>query len=500
MSRFKDARDLTNARSAANCVRKVRDFVESRRLIEPGSRVIAAVSGGPDSTALMVILSALSREMGFDLAVAHFDHKLRREAERERALVERHAKKLGVPCFLGAGDVPAEARRMKKGIEEAGRLLRLEFLEASARSWNAERVALGHTKDDQIETILHHMVRGAGWRGIQGIPAQRGIFIRPLLECSRAEIMSFLRRGGIRYAVDRSNFDTRLLRNKIRIELLPYLQRNFSPSIGETLLRLAANLTEGWETLERPLLKLVPPAGPSGEIRIPLARIAALTDFQIYLLVDLVLRDRFNLFQDVERTHYDSVKRLIRSGRSGRRIELPHDVEGLIEHTSFVLRRKREEETPREMLIAGIGRYLLPGWNLVASVGRVPPREKNPSLTGEAHFGSVRFPLTVRARRPGDRIVPFGMKGRKKLSDLFIDRKVPLSQRNRIPIFEDRHGIFWVPGVAADERTRIGARTRSIIFITLSAADTSPRRRGRKGPGGRRGGRKKILSSRSGEI
>jgi tRNA(Ile)-lysidine synthase len=470
MSRARKVRDSSKTRSTTSCIEKVRGFSRSRGLIEPGSRVVAAVSGGPDSMALMAILSELSREMGFDLAVAHFDHTIRREARRERDLVERSARKLAVPCFLGAGDVPAEARRMKKGIEETGRILRLRFLEETGRSWNAASVALGHTKDDNVETILHHVMRGAGWRGLQGIPARRGIFVRPLLDCSRAELKRFLRSRSIRYAIDRSNFDTRLLRNRIRIRLLPYLKRNFTPSIGETLLRLASNLSEGWETLEKPLLELIPADGPRGEVRMPLPTIAALTDFQMYLLVDLLLRDRFGVVQDIEKKHFDAAKRLIRSERSGRRIEFPHGIEALIEHSRFVLRQKGEEDAPKETFITGTGTYVLPGWKLVATVERVLSKEIDLHMRGnKTFFGAVRFPVRVRTRRPGDRIVPFGMRGRKKLSDLFIDRKVPLSRRNRIPLFEDGEGVFWVPGVAADERTRIAPGARSVIQITLSA-------------------------------
>ncbi len=453
-----------------SCIEKVRRFSATRGLLTPGSRVVAAVSGGPDSMALMAILSELSRRMGFELAVAHFDHKIRPEAERERALVERYARKLALPYFSGVGDVPAEARKMKKGLEETGRLLRLRFLEETARSWNAASIALGHTRDDQIETILHHIIRGAGWRGLRGISARRGVLIRPLLDCSRVELREFLRSARIRYAIDRSNFDTRLLRNRIRNRLLPYLQRNFAPSIGETLLRLSANLSEGWETLEKPLLKLVPSAGPRDEIRIPRKKIAALTDFQTYLLVDIMLRERFGVVQDMEKKHFDAVKRFIRSGKSGRRIELPHGVGAFIEHSNLVLRRMSTEDAPQEILITGTGNHVLSGWNLVATVERVRPREIDPHMDGnEACFGSLHFPVRVRARRPGDRIVPFGMKGRKKLSDIFIDRKVPQSRRSRIPVFEDARGVFWVPGVAADERTRIASRARSAVRIKLSA-------------------------------
>lgn len=453
-----------------SCVDKVRDNAERRGLIEPGSRVLAAVSGGPDSMALLMILHELSRETGFDLAAAHFEHGIRPDASRDRALVERAARKLGLPLFVGSGDVPAEARRTKKGIEETARFMRMRFLEDTARFWGANAVALGHTENDQVETILHHIIRGTGWRGLQGIPARRGIFIRPLLSCGRREIVAFLRSRGAKYAVDESNRDVRLLRNRIRHDLLPYLRKSFNPAVDSAILRLAENLAEGWESLERPLRRLVPARRRGGEVHIPLAKLAALADFEIYVLLDLVLRERFGVFQDVEKSHFDAAKRLVRSGRSGRRISFPHGVIARVEHGKLVLARRTTDPAPSSVTtIARTGSCLLPAWNMAVSVERVPADGVDPrARRSEASFAALRFPLRVRARRPGDRIVPFGMKGRKKLSDLFIDRKIPVSRRGRLPVFEDEKGVFWVPGVATDERTRITARTRRVVRITIS--------------------------------
>jgi len=455
-----------------NCIDTVREYIRARRLITPGSRVLAAVSGGPDSMALITILSELSGEMQLDLAVAHFDHGIRPEAAREKALVERYAAKLAVPLFLGSGNVPAEARRTKKGLEETARLLRHRFLEETARGWNASSVPLGHTRDDQVETILHHIIRGSGWRGLQGMPPRRGIFVRPLLTCSRMDLRALLRSRRIRYAIDRSNYSSEYLRNRLRNRLLPHLERNYNPSIRESLLRLSENLAEGWETLERPLGRLIPGAGAAGEIGIPLGNLARLTDFQLYLLIDLMLRERFGVPQDIERTHFDAAKRLIRSGRSGTRVHLPHGIVACIEHSSLVVRRNGEDRAaPGEAIIAAAGNCALPWWNLSAVVERVPANDVDPrSSASEAYFAGIVFPIRVRSRRPGDRLIPFGMRGTKKLSDLLIDRKVPLSRRDAIPVFEDARGVFWLPGVAADERTRIVPGARDVLRIKLFPA------------------------------
>lgn len=455
-----------------SCIEKVRDYVRARGLIAPGTRVLAAVSGGPDSMALMEILSDLAVELRIELAAAHFDHGIRAEAGRERALVERGARRLGIPLFLGSGSVPAEARRSKKGLEETGRLIRYRFLEETARAWSAGSVALGHSRDDQVETILLHIIRGSGWRGLTGIPPRRGLFVRPLLSCGRAELRAYARSRRIPYAIDRSNLDNRFLRNRIRNRLIPSLERGYNPAAAEALLRLGENIAEGWEALEKPLRELIPRAEPSGEIVFALAKIEPLADFQLYLLLDLALRERFGVMQDVERAHFDAAKRLIRAGRSGKRVRFPHGVAARIEHGSLVLSRSEAPRpAPGEVIIAGPGTHPLPWWDLSATVERIDAGIVDPrGSASEGSFAGVVFPVRVRGKRPGDRIVPFGMKGSKKLSDLFIDGKVPLSRRGAVPVFEDARGVFWIPGVASAERTRIVPGARRALRIKLFSA------------------------------
>jgi tRNA(Ile)-lysidine synthase len=298
---------------------------------------------------------------------------------------------------------------------------------------------------------------------------RRGLFARPLLACGRTELRAYVRRRRIPYAIDRSNLDNRFLRNRIRNRLIPSLERGYNPAAAEALLRLGENLAEGWEALEKPLRELLPRAEPSGEVAFPLARIAPLADFHLYLLMDLALRERFGVLQDVERAHFDAAKRLIRSGRSGTRLRFPHGIVARLEHGRLILSRSAAPRpAPGEVIIAGPGAHPLPWWNLAATVERIGARRIDPrSGAAEGCFAGIVFPVRVRERRPGDRIVPFGMKGTKKLSDLFIDRKVPLSRRGAIPVFEDARGVFWIPGVAAAERTRIAPGARSALRIKL---------------------------------
>jgi tRNA(Ile)-lysidine synthase len=449
-------------------VRKVREAIAARRLIEPRSRVVVAVSGGPDSTALLVILKELSAEMGLELAAAHLDHRIRRGSATEQIAVARLASSIGVPFLAGSIDVPAEARKRKIGIEEAARLIRYSFLEGVAADFGAHAVALGHTRDDQVETILHRILRGTGWRGLMGIPARRGIFVRPLLDCSRSDLIRFLHSRKTAYIIDESNRDERYYRNRIRNRLLPYLRRHFNPAVDESIGRLQEGLEEGWRRLEDPLLEMIPEPEKDGAVILPLPELARMDDFDIYLITDLVLRERFCLFQDFEKKHFDAVKRLVRESQSGRRITLPHGIRIMREQRSIVVRRKGDPSiVPGELLVPGEGAYRLPFWNLRLEIDSVPPAGAKVWNDREVNLASVRFPVRVRARKPGDRMTPFGMKGRKKLSDIFIDEKIPLRMRDRCPVFEDGGGPFWVPGVATDERTRITPRTRRVIRMRL---------------------------------
>lgn len=430
--------------------------------------------------ALLTVLKGLAAEMHMTLAAAHFDHGIRRAAIRERRLVESYSSRLNVPLLLGSGDVPAEARKMKKGIEETARLLRYGFLEEAAEKWQADAIATGHNRDDQTETILLHIIRGTGWRGITGIPVKRGIFIRPLLTCDRRELIEFLRERKVRYAIDRSNRDNRPLRNRIRNRLLPYLRNNFNPSVDETLLRMGENLREGWKALEKPIREIIPGKEKGGIVRIPLGLLDNLSEFQIYLMLDMILREEFDIFQDVGKTHFDAAKRLIREGQSGGRIDFPHGLtlykEQLEVRFELKKKEKRAYTAHEEMILPGAGEYILHDRCLSITIDIVKPKTRNAeSGSWDVFLASVRFPIRVRGRRAGDRMVPFGMKGRKKISDLFIDRKVPLHKRDGIPIFEDCNGIFWVPGVATDERTRVTTVTKRIVHIRLIKRDTGER-------------------------
>ncbi len=457
-----------------DCILKTENWIKRHGLIRPEGHVLAAASGGPDSMAMLEILRELAASLGFRLSAAHFNHGIRPESGKERDLVAEFCEKSEIELLEEKADVPAMAGLRGEGLEETARKARYSFLHRAAETAGADRVATGHTLNDQAETILHHIIRGSGLRGLEGIPVRRGILIRPVMGCEREELKNLLKERSIPYALDRSNLDNSFLRNRIRNQLLPMLRRDFNPSMDSALIRLAENVSEGLDSPRAAVDRIIReyPA-MEGAVTIPLDEISRLGDFGIYLLVDRILADSFEVYQDIEKCHFDSVKKLVRGGRSGATIELPRRIEVRRDQRSVQICHATESRlfspVEEKIELPLPGRKTIPELGIKVTVEKVSASGDGSYLStpAEALLGGISLPLTVRSRKPGDRMVPFGMKGSRKLSDIMIDSKIPLGQRDRIPVFEDRRGIIWVPGVAAAEEARIGADTGEIVRISI---------------------------------
>lgn len=216
--------------------------VAERKLLAPGDRLLAAVSGGPDSLALLHALHTLRHELSLgDLQVAHLDHRLRGAASAaDAAFVAAFCAGLDIPCHAGKADVASLGLERKVSTQQAARLARYQFLNATADAVGADKVATGHTQDDQVETVLLNILRGSGLDGLRGIPPRRGRFIRPLLDVSRADVASYCAANGLTPRLDASNFATdHYTRNRLRLELLPTLAQDYNPGVRDALLRLS---------------------------------------------------------------------------------------------------------------------------------------------------------------------------------------------------------------------------------------------------------------------
>ena len=415
--------------------------IATHDLLRPGDRVVVAVSGGPDSMALLHVLWELRARLGLTLEVAVVDHGLRADARREVELVRERAGALGLPFAAVDVDVAAERRgRRGASLQDAARDVRLRALTALARAHGANRVALGHQADDQAETVLYRIVRGTGIAGLAGIPYRRDIFVRPLLDVTRAQILRYLRRRSIAFVDDPSNADYRFARARIRHRILPALAAE-NPRVAEALRALAA--AAGGRG------GIGADAGVDRETVSSLSRRAAAT-----------------------------VARLASRGGTanvdvagGRRVEISYG-KVRVERRAAAAAARQGTGATSAVVIDGPGRHRWP------AAGTVEVRDaaarggaKDASSQSEFDADQLAWPLVMRARRPGDRMRPRGGRGSRKLSDLMIDAKIARPVRGTLPVVTTADDVvLYVPGLRPAEAGRPSATTRRRITVHFEPA------------------------------
>lgn len=456
-------------------------------MINPGDKVVVAVSGGPDSVALLHVLWSVRDELGITLHVAHLNHSFRGEAsDQDAEYVRGLAESLGVPSTIEKVDVPQIQRTLRLSPEEAARLVRYEFLDRVADDVGASKIALGHTADDQVETVLMCILRGTGIDGLRGMPPVRDQIIRPLIEVRRAEIEGYLRENRLQARVDETNLLPTFTRNRIRLELLPMLRRLYNPGVDSAILRLAelARVDVGYlDSLAQDEYDASLVSFGDGWITLLAAEVAGLFTVMARRVIRLALRDLKGDIADISFKHVDEVISVLRSSDSFR-YEFPGGV--FVERSghdlTFSLQRPPDQPTEYAY------RLLLPGEIRVPEVEAVinaeirdewvDPIRPAGSMDAVFDFDAIVGTLVVRNWQPGDRIRPLGMHGTKKLQDVFVDARIPRSARYRIPVVTDGVRIVWLPGIAVSEEVRVTESTRRSLLLAVHPLELATVMRG----------------------
>lgn len=451
----------------------VKDTIAKHRLLEKKDKVLLAYSGGLDSTALLGIFLDLRNEWDLDLFLGHFNHKLRSGADRDQQFVENTAQKYGLPLYVASEDVRGFARQSRLNLEEAGRLLRYDFLLQTAQRIGGAKIATGHTLNDQAETFFLRLIRGSGLKGLGSIsPLVEGRIIRPLLDLERKDIADFLRKNRMEYREDESNCDRRYARNKVRLDLIPYIQENFDPNIIRRIGKIVSILREEDLYLEslaaRHAEKIL--CHEKEEIGLDFDALSSLPRGLARRVVRHFIQELKGNLRGITFDNVESIRNL-EEGKAlslTRGILLKREKGKVLRMPGFPekIRYEYEWHGSPPLTIEELGgkieskRIKSPPSFLFDDNTRV-------YLDGE----KVKFPMRVRNRREGDRYHPLGSPGHKKLKEVMRAKGIPLADRDKKPVFLSGGEIVWVCGLPVAERFKVSKGTKEVLVLTCTFLD-----------------------------
>ena len=463
---------------------QVRKTIDIHSMLKRGDHLVVAVSGGPDSVALLRILALLTNEFQLRLTTAHLNHGLREvEADGEEAFVRRLSAGMGIACICKTMDIRALQRGNRRSLEELGREERYRFLHETAEQCGAVKIAVGHHRDDQAETVLLHLLRGSGPEGLRGIlPVRDGRIIRPLLDVGRSDILAFLRREGITYMTDSSNESPLFLRNRIRNELIPELVAHYNPQLIGGLCQTAGIIRREDDYLRGVVRQIIGRWGIAPgceEVALPLPDFLALHEAIQGRIIKCLLEGAAPWRNGIGYRHIEAVLVLARRA-VGRCVSLDLPFRIRVERERGILRIRKEEERrarkkdrrekkpprfeyrveiPATIHLSEIDRTIRLEW-----IEKPRFREmKDRPETAFMDYECMTLPLILRNMRPGDRVEPLGTGGTKKVKDYFIDRKIAAPRRGEIPLLVDAGSIIWIAGERISERVRVTEKTRKVL-------------------------------------
>ena len=440
-------------------------------MLRAGDLVLVAVSGGPDSVVLLHALHNLSKELDISLHVAHLNHMIRGdESNVDEDFMRNLAHTYQIPITTKRVDVPAMRGELGIGEEEAARLARYKFLQDTATELGTQRIATGHNADDRAESVLLNIIRGCGIDGLASIKPVNGNIIRPLIETTREDIEQYIAANALPYRVDATNLDTTYARNRIRHELLPLLQNEYNPQIKQALLRLADIAAE-----QADMVQALAECARQAVLREGILDAGLLADLPLALQAQVIRDEIRRVKGDLVDVTYEQVQDVIKGLRYAEdfTVNLPTgDLFVTRKGDSLCVWRREEPASiePFECAISmdGETRIEAAGLTLKCETVENPKPAKLPLNEALIDLDSIKGKLTARNPRPGDRIVPMGMAGSKKLQDVFVDKKVPKAQRARAVVVCDEEKMLWVAGVVASELGRVQPISRRAVHITLT--------------------------------
>lgn len=438
--------------------------IQAYHLVQPDDKILVAVSGGPDSIVLWHLLMRLEKRQ---IGIFHLNHCLRPSAAKEAEFVRKLAEELGVAHHMFVKDINQHANKTRQSVESAAREVRYQLMGECLAEHGYSKIALGHHRDDQAETVLMHLLRGTGLGGLQGMAPQRGPYIRPLLQISKEEILAYCIEFNLPYTLDESNASSIYARNKIRLELIPLLEQDYNPGVRKHLANLSEivradnlELSAQTKTLFTEMTKVKDNCLYFERKRYNSLSVA----FQRRILQECI-KAVTNSVTQVELWHIEQLRDYI-SNRTNFQYLLPSTtVTGsakliLFGTPSLVDLATGTLEVQGELVI---GNWVIT--TQILSSDLVEQLDQD-GYSEDFDLATLQLPLVYRTRQPGDRMQVFGQTKMKKIKDLLIAAKVPNYFKDQVPIICDQEGIIMVCGVRRSEKGRITAKTTQVLRIT----------------------------------
>jgi tRNA(Ile)-lysidine synthase len=480
---------------------KVQDFIHHHQLLLPHETIIVAVSGGADSVCMLHLLTRLQEHFNLHLHIAHFNHQLRAaESEADSQYVKELAEQFNIPVTLGSGDVLAHQVSRNCTLEEAARELRYMFFYEVAKKVGAKKIAIGHTLDDNVETIIMHILRGTGLSGLKGMSPCSPLpyikdtpplfnnsvgqrqhdlsIVRPLLDVTRDETMYYCQKYQFAPRIDSSNLSLSFYRNRIRLELIPLLKQ-YNPGLELSLLRLADMAQADINFIEIQSIQALMNVSQLKDGKILLNR-AKTKDLPVAIqrqVIRLAIAGIRGNLKDISLDHIESIRGLL-SKPVGKEFSLPYSLTCYGEYDYIVITNaekcKSSQGLSSQQLINIPGETIFPGWIIEATISnklvnseQIQQIKLQGAFVADFDLRITGTKLYIRHRQPGDKFQPLGMKSWKSLQNFMVDLKIPVAQRSLVPLVCSSKQIYWVVGFRIDEKAKVTTDTRNMLHLTF---------------------------------
>lgn len=450
-------------------------FIKEKNIVKSGDKILVGLSGGPDSVCMLNLLCSIRDEEKIEVAAAHINHMLRgEEADKDEEYSKRLCESLGVRFFSKRIDINKYALETGKSSELAGREARYDFFDEIINKINFNKIATAHNANDQAETILMRIMRGTGLEGLGGIPVEReGKYIRPILFMKREEVEKYCKENNLNPHIDATNLERIYSRNKVRLDILPYMKNNFNPNIVETINRMALLLQDDNEFIEGEVNKAYKDNCFERENSIVISK--NLFNIHSAIVTRVIRKALFAINKsnyDMEMKNIEDIIELSNLG-TNKRVDLPKDIYAENVYGDIIIRKKEyiKNKLSNELTLNKkdilhneviFDEYII-NFDLV---NNKDIKQENDELIKKFDYDKINN-VTIRYRKDGDRITPLGMKGSKKLKDIFIDMKIPKEKRDEIPLIQFNDEISWIVGIKMSDKFKITKETKHILKVSV---------------------------------